>query len=78
MAKQSEICFLCGKAKSEVNQLLKGKFGYVCDECVHDTYEIFNEQEEKEIAQNMQMFTPSEIKNHLDSYIIGQDEAKKR
>lgn len=29
MANKNEICFLCGKLKSEVNQLLKGKFGYV-------------------------------------------------
>lgn len=43
MSKQSEVCFLCGKAKLEVNQLLKGKFGYVCDECIHEAYEILNE-----------------------------------
>lgn len=40
--KQQEICFLCGKTKSEVNQLLKGKFGYVCDSCVQEAYEVLN------------------------------------
>lgn len=59
MSKQSEVCFLCGKAKLEVNQLLKGKFGYVCDECIHEAYEILNEQEEKEISHNVQLATPS-------------------
>lgn len=75
--KQSELCFLCGRSKSQVNQLLKGKFGYVCDECVQEAYEVINEQEEEEIFENMQMVTPSQIKEYLDLYVIGQDEAKK-
>ena len=77
MSKQSEVCFLCGKAKLEVNQLLKGKFGYVCDECIYEAYEILNEQEEKEISHNVQLATPSQIKAHLDQYVIGQNEAKR-
>ena len=77
MAKQQEICFLCGKTKSEVNQLLKGKFGYVCDSCVNEAHEVLNEQEEEEISHNVQLATPSQIKAHLDQYVIGQDEAKK-
>lgn len=75
--KQSERCFLCGKTKAEVNQLLKGKFGYVCDECIHEAYEILNEQEAEEIFGNVQLVTPSQIKAHLDRYVIGQDDAKK-
>lgn len=77
MSKQTEVCFLCGKTKSEVKQLIKGKFGYVCDECVHEAYEVLNEQEEEEISHNVQLATPSQIKAHLDQYVIGQDEAKK-
>lgn len=75
--KQVERCFLCGKTKTEVNQLLKGKFGYVCDSCVHEAYEVLNDEEEQEISQNVQLATPSQIKAHLDQYVIGQDEAKK-
>lgn len=75
--KQQEICFLCGKTKSEVNQLLKGKFGYVCDACIHEANEVLKEQEEEEISENVQLATPSQIKSHLDQYVIGQDEAKK-
>ena len=75
--KQSEICFLCGKSKSQVNQLLKGKFGYVCDGCVQEAYEVLNFEEEEETSENMQMVTPSQIKEYLDLYVIGQDEAKK-
>lgn len=75
--KQAEICFLCGKTKLEVNQLLKGKFGYICDRCTREAYEVLNEQEEEEISNNVQLATPSQIKAHLDQYVIGQDEAKR-
>lgn len=75
--KQQEICFLCGKTKSEVQRLIRGKIGYVCDECVQTAYDVFNEKEEDEIAYNVQLATPSQIKAHLDQYVIGQDEAKK-
>ena len=75
--KQQEICFLCGKTRSEVNKLIRGKFGYACDSCVQIAYDTFNEQEEEEISHNVQLVTPSQIKAHLDQYVIGQDEAKK-
>ena len=74
--KQVERCFLCGRPKAEVTQLLKGQFGYVCDECVHDAYNILNEEEEQEISHNVQLATPRQIKEHLDAYVIGQYDAK--
>ncbi len=75
--KQQEICFLCGKSRSEVHRLIRGQIGYACDKCVQIAYDTFNEQEEEEISENMQLATPSQIKAHLDQYVIGQDEAKK-
>lgn len=77
MTKQTERCFLCGKEKSEVNLLLKGKYGCVCDSCIQEAHNILNENEEKEISQNVQLATPRQIKAHLDQYVIGQEEAKK-
>ena len=77
MANKKEICFLCGKTRSEVNQLLKGKFGYICNDCVQEAYEVLNENEEEEISHNVQLATPSQIKSHLDQHVIGQDEAKR-
>lgn len=74
--KQIERCFLCGRVKDEVNQLIKGKFGYVCDECIHEAYEVLNEEEEEHITHNIQLATPRQIKEHLDQYVIGQNEAK--
>lgn len=76
MAKQAEFCFICGKKKSEVNRLLKGQFGgCICNECVREAYKVLDEEEE--ISENVQLATPSQIKAHLDQYVIGQDDAKK-
>lgn len=76
--KKQEFCFICGKTKSEVDRLLKGQFGgCICNECVKEAYKVLDEDEEEEISENMQLATPSQIKAHLDQYVIGQDEAKK-
>ena len=74
--KQVERCFLCGRPKAEVTQLLKGQFGYVCDECIHDAYNILSEEEEQEFSHNVQLATPRQIKEYLDQYVVGQDDAK--
>ena len=76
--RKQEFCFICGKTKSEVNRLLKGQFGgCICNECVKEAYKVLDEEEEDEISENMQLATPSQIKSHLDQYVIGQDEAKR-
>lgn len=75
--KQEERCFLCGKLKSESDKLIKGKYGCICDVCAQEAYEILNEDEEGETSHNAQMVKPSQIKVHLDQYVVGQDEAKK-
>lgn len=74
--KHEESCFLCGKSKSQVNKLLKGVYGFVCDGCVNTAYDILQNEEEKEISHNVKMATPRQIKEHLDQYVIGQDDAK--
>lgn len=76
MAKSSEeLCFLCGRGKSQVNKMVRGKFGCVCDECISDAQSAF-EIDEKESMQITDI-TPSKIKAHLDQYVIGQNEAKR-
>ena len=74
--KHEESCFLCGKSKSQVNKLLKGTYGYACDQCINTAYEILQNEEEEEISHNVKMATPRQIKEHLDQYVIGQDDAK--
>lgn len=76
--KKQEFCFICGKTKSEVDRLLRGKFGgCICNECVREAYKVLDEEEEEAISENVQLATPSQIKSHLDQFVIGQDEAKK-
>lgn len=75
--KKNEICCMCGSSKDEVDKLIKGKYGYICDSCISIASDLLNDEEEENITDNMQLATPSQIKAHLDQYVIGQDEAKR-
>lgn len=68
---------MCGSRKDEVDKLIKGKYGYICDNCISIASDLLNDEEEENITNNMQLATPSQIKAHLDQYVIGQDEAKR-
>ena len=75
---REEICFLCGKRKSETEKMIQGKFGYACNTCINDAYEVLNDEEREEyIENNVKLATPLQIKSYLDSYVIGQDNAKR-
>ena len=75
--KNNEFCYMCGSKKDEVDKLIRGKYGYICDNCIDIASDILNDEEEENITSNMQLVTPSQIKAHLDQYVIGQDEAKR-
>ena len=75
MGKNNQFCYMCGKSVNEVNKLIKGEYGYICDSCISLASDMINDEEE--ITGNMQLATPSQIKAHLDQYVIGQDEAKR-
>ena len=68
---------MCGSKKDEVEKLIRGKYGYICDSCISIASDLLNDEEEENITNNMQLATPSQIKAHLDQYVIEQDEAKK-
>ncbi len=80
----SEIrCSFCGKAQEMVKKLIAGpKSVYICDECINVCNNIieseaYDEELEYEDVKTEEIPTPQEIKNILDEYVIGQDEAKK-
>ena len=75
--KNNEFCCMCGSKKDEVDKLIRGKYGYICDSCISIASDLLNDEEEESITNNMQLATPSQIKAHLDQYVIGQDEAKR-
>jgi len=70
-------CSLCGRRESEVNVLLQGVNGAICNDCVARATEILKEAYQDDDSFELDIKTPKEIKEHLDKYIIGQDEAKK-
>ncbi|MBF26166.1 MAG: ATP-dependent Clp protease ATP-binding subunit ClpX [Flavobacteriales bacterium] len=76
-----EICAFCNKQKSDVNILITGNTGNICDTCVSQANSIVKEEQaqikQKIVKKDLELFKPIEIKSYLDQYIIGQDKAKK-
>jgi ATP-dependent Clp protease ATP-binding subunit ClpX len=71
-------CSFCGKSKDAVRKFISGPSVYICNECIALCNEILAEDEEREVAESItQVPTPREIKNILDQYVIGQEQAKK-
>ncbi|MDX2185274.1 MAG: ATP-dependent Clp protease ATP-binding subunit ClpX [Gemmatimonadaceae bacterium] len=71
-------CSFCGKSKDSVRKFISGPSVYICNECIALCNEILAEDEEREVAEAItQVPTPQEIKDTLDQYVIGQDQAKK-
>lgn len=71
-------CSFCGKPSGQVRRLFSGHEAFICDECVeicHDltknTPDLTSQDEIRDLP------TPAEIKNYLDNYVIGQEEAKR-
>ena len=81
MAKNEERCSFCGRKQSEVELLLTGVTGNICNNCVESAREIVNEQikaKKSKLSLDIDSLPrPKEIKEFLDQYVIGQDEAKK-
>lgn len=75
-------CSFCGKSQDQVRKLIAGPNGaYICDECVDICAEIieeeFDDMDEVAVPDEINLLKPKEIKEFLDQYVIGQDEAKK-
>ncbi len=73
-------CSFCGREKKDTNLLIAGISGHICDRCIEQAYSIVQEElgvhGEFDMGQ-IKLLKPSEIKNFLDLYVIGQEEAKK-
>lgn len=78
---KEQKCDFCGKSIKEVNRLVQGKGVYICDECVELCVDIlddeFNDYDyNSNSSKNKDIPTPKKIKEFLDQYVIGQDDAK--
>ncbi len=73
-------CSFCGRSRSEVELLIAGMDGFICDQCAHHANDIVNEEMKSKSSLNLdhiEIKKPLEIKTFLDQYVIGQDDAKK-
>ena len=82
MKRTKDICAICGRTSNEAGILLEGLHGHVCTDCIINTYHFLENNSKEEASKTYtsefrSMPKPTEIKNFLDQYIIGQDEAKK-
>lgn len=84
MAKQDDKCSFCGRPRKEVSLLIAGLSGNICDICAEQARLIVEDSLEKKQAKSSSLgFSkkdlppPAKIKDFLDQYVIGQDDAKK-
>jgi ATP-dependent Clp protease ATP-binding subunit ClpX len=74
-------CSFCGRSKKDVDLMISGIHAHICDKCVTQASQILQEEKKSKneagFAPNFKLIKPREIKQFLDEYVIGQDEAKK-
>ena len=75
-------CSFCGKTQNAVEKLIAGPGVFICDECIKACNsiledELYESEEQYTLDENEKLPTPSEIKDTLDEYVVGQEEAKK-
>lgn len=75
-------CSFCGKTQNQVHKLIAGPGVYICDQCIELCSEIIEEEfgtndSDFDPDTDINLLKPREIKDFLDEYVIGQDEAKK-
>lgn len=73
-------CSFCGRNKKDVDLMISGIHAHICDKCIAQAQQILNEElkttTENE-SPNFKLIKPADMKEHLDEFVIGQDEAKK-
>lgn len=80
MAKKEERCSFCGRPRSDTSMLIAGLDAHICDYCIQQAQEILREEmksSSKKDFSKIKLHKPVEIKQYLDQYVIGQDDAKK-
>lgn len=81
MAKENLECSFCGRKKPETNLLIAGLDAHICDRCIEQAHGIVAEESKqtktKDLSSELVLKKPQEIKDFLDTYIIGQERTKK-
>ena len=76
-------CSFCGRKKDEVQILISGQNGFICENCIEQAHSIVKDSvsntPESAMAESLdELKKPRQIKAFLDEYVIGQDQAKKQ
>lgn len=80
MSKKETSCSFCGRPRSQVGLLIAGLSGHICDHCIAQAKVIIEEDQSTKISPEtapVNVLKPQDIKERLDEYVIGQDDAKK-
>lgn len=85
MAKKLNTCSFCGRKENEVEFLITGMNGFICNDCAEQAYQIANSIKNSNAGTEQALSKPDlkkvpkpiEIKEYLDQYVVGQDDAKK-
>ena len=82
MKEEPVKCSFCGRDKEDVQMLIAGVTGHICENCIEQASQIVGEESEQDPVEKggdfgIDLKRPMEIKSHLDEYVIGQEEAKK-
>lgn len=70
------VCDFCGKSKEEVEKLIVGEHAAICNDCVELCIDILKDEKVKNLPQDTKLLNPVKIKEYLDDYVIGQEDAK--
>lgn len=80
MSKKETSCSFCGRPRSQVGLLIAGLSGHICDHCIAQARMIVDEDQSTKTSTQgapVNVLKPQDIKERLDEYVIGQDDAKK-
>lgn len=69
-------CDFCGKSKEDVEKLIVGEHAAICNDCIDLCSEILNDEKGKKPHDHKNLLNPTLIKDYLDDYVVGQDDAK--
>ena len=73
------LCSFCERNKQDTSILIAGNSAHICDTCIEQAYDILREDtiSKSSLSEDFKLLKPKVIKNHLDDFVIGQEDVKK-
>ena len=72
----NHCCDFCGKSKEDVEKLIVGEHAAICNDCITLCVDILEDEKFRKVSDSTKRLNPAAIKDYLDEYVIGQDDAK--